>query len=58
MAAGERREVQTELVRVFAEGPGIVVLRDAFPDPAVVDRTTEVFEALIAEQHAFRRGRR
>lgn len=52
VAAGERREVQAELVRAFAEGPGIVVLQGAFPDPSVVDRATEVFEALIAEQRA------
>ena len=52
VAAGERREVQAELVRAFAEGPGIVVLQGAFPDLSVVDRSTEVFEALIAEQRA------
>ncbi|MFJ9900130.1 phytanoyl-CoA dioxygenase family protein [Streptomyces sp. NPDC091280] len=52
VAAGERREVQSELVRAFTEGPGVVILRDTFPDASVVDRTTEVFEALIAEQHA------
>ncbi len=48
----ERREVQTELVRAFAEGPGIVVLQGTFPDLSVVDRATEVFDALIAEQRA------
>ncbi|MET7485472.1 phytanoyl-CoA dioxygenase family protein [Streptomyces sp. NPDC005538] len=52
IAAGERREVQAELVRAFADGPGIVVLLGAFPDTSVVDRATEVFDALIAEQHA------
>ncbi|MBC2900584.1 phytanoyl-CoA dioxygenase family protein [Streptomyces cupreus] len=41
-----------ELVRALTDGPGVVVFRDAFPDPAVVDRVTEVFEALIAEQRA------
>ncbi|MFJ7339732.1 phytanoyl-CoA dioxygenase family protein [Streptomyces sp. NPDC101110] len=46
------RVVQAELVRALAEGPGIVVFRGAFPDPDVVDRTTAVFEALIAEQRA------
>ncbi|MCX4766499.1 phytanoyl-CoA dioxygenase family protein [Streptomyces sp. NBC_01275] len=51
-AAGAGRAVRAELVRAFADGPGIVVLRGAFPDPAVVDRATAVFDALIAEQHA------
>ncbi|MFF4979006.1 phytanoyl-CoA dioxygenase family protein [Streptomyces sp. NPDC001046] len=46
------RMVQAELVRALADGPGIVVLRGAFPDPGVVDRATAVFEALIAEQRA------
>ncbi|MFD9000318.1 phytanoyl-CoA dioxygenase family protein [Streptomyces sp. NPDC059582] len=50
--AGDRREVGAELVRALDEGPGVVVLRGAFPDPAVVDRATAVFDALIAEQRA------
>ncbi|MEW2452109.1 phytanoyl-CoA dioxygenase family protein [Streptomyces parvulus] len=41
-----------ELVHALADGPGIVVLRGAFPDPAVVDRATAVFDALIDAQHA------
>ncbi len=45
------REVLDELARALADGPGIVVVRDAF-DPAVVDRATAVFAALIAEQKA------
>ncbi|MET7575335.1 phytanoyl-CoA dioxygenase family protein [Streptomyces sp. NPDC005492] len=52
IAAGERDEVQAELVRAFTDGPGIVILLGAFPDASVVDRATEVFDALIAEQHA------
>ncbi|MFJ6080624.1 phytanoyl-CoA dioxygenase family protein [Streptomyces sp. NPDC092369] len=48
----ERAEVQAELVRAFADGPGIVVLKGAFPDLSVVDRMSAVFDALIAEQRA------
>jgi ectoine hydroxylase-related dioxygenase (phytanoyl-CoA dioxygenase family) len=47
-----RREVQAELVRALLDGPGIVMFRAAFPDRSVVDRATEVFTALIAEQKA------
>jgi hypothetical protein len=36
--AADRRAVQEELVRALTDGPGVVVLRGAFPDPAVVDR--------------------
>lgn len=50
--AGDRREVQAELVRALQDGPGIVVLRRAFPDPEVVDRATAAFTALIEEERA------
>ena len=45
-------EAAAELVRALADGPGVVVLRGAFPDHAVIDRATAVFERLIAEQRA------
>jgi ectoine hydroxylase-related dioxygenase (phytanoyl-CoA dioxygenase family) len=48
----ERGEVQAELVRALADGPGIVVFQGAFADPRVVDRLSDVFHALIAEQRA------
>ena len=38
-------------MRVLTDGPGVVVCKRAF-DPGVVDRATEVFEAMIAEQKA------
>ncbi|WP_030315384.1 phytanoyl-CoA dioxygenase family protein [Streptomyces sp. NRRL B-3229] len=50
--ARDRRDVQEELVRALTDGPGVVVFRGAFPDPAVVDRFTEVFDSLIREQYA------
>jgi ectoine hydroxylase-related dioxygenase (phytanoyl-CoA dioxygenase family) len=53
--AGELRddpETAAELAHALADGPGIVVLERAFPDPAVVDRATAVFDALISEQRA------
>jgi ectoine hydroxylase-related dioxygenase (phytanoyl-CoA dioxygenase family) len=51
-AGGRRRDLQEELVRALTDGPGVVVFRGAFADRAVVDRLTEVFEALIREQYA------
>lgn len=47
-----RRSVQDELVRALSDGPGIVVLKDAFPDAAVVDAASEAFRALIEEERA------
>ncbi|MGW1504905.1 phytanoyl-CoA dioxygenase family protein [Streptomyces mirabilis] len=48
----DRRSVQDELVRALSDGPGIVVLKGAFPDPAVVDAASEAFRALIEEERA------
>jgi ectoine hydroxylase-related dioxygenase (phytanoyl-CoA dioxygenase family) len=47
-----RRDVQAELIRALTDGPGIVVFRAAFADTSVVDRASEVFDAIIAEQKA------
>jgi ectoine hydroxylase-related dioxygenase (phytanoyl-CoA dioxygenase family) len=47
-----RRSVQDELVRALSDGPGIVVLKGAFPDAAVVDRASDAFRALIEEERA------
>ncbi|WP_432547804.1 phytanoyl-CoA dioxygenase family protein [Kineococcus sp. SYSU DK004] len=46
-----RREVQAELARALTDGPGVVVFPGAF-DPAVVDRATQRFTAMIEEQRA------
>ncbi len=52
VAAGPaRREVQSELVRALTDGPGVVVFKRAV-EPAVVDRATTAFNAMIAEQKA------
>ncbi|MFE0805898.1 phytanoyl-CoA dioxygenase family protein [Streptomyces sp. NPDC058848] len=53
-AGGLRDDEETaaELVHALADGPGIVVLKGAFPDPEVVDRATAVFDALIDGQRA------
>jgi ectoine hydroxylase-related dioxygenase (phytanoyl-CoA dioxygenase family) len=47
-----RRSVQAELVVAMADGPGLVVLPGAFPDPSIVDRVSDAFMAMIADQHA------
>ncbi|WP_329535496.1 phytanoyl-CoA dioxygenase family protein [Streptomyces sp. NBC_01450] len=47
-----RRSVQDELVRALSDGPGIVVLKGAFPDAAVVDRASDAFRTLIEEERA------
>jgi ectoine hydroxylase-related dioxygenase (phytanoyl-CoA dioxygenase family) len=47
-----RDEVTAELVRALADGPGVVVIEGAFPDPGVVDRVTGVFDQIIAEEES------
>jgi ectoine hydroxylase-related dioxygenase (phytanoyl-CoA dioxygenase family) len=44
--------VAAELVRAFTGGPGVVAIRGAFPDTAVVDRATATFDAMIADEKA------
>ncbi|NGO70862.1 phytanoyl-CoA dioxygenase family protein [Streptomyces boncukensis] len=51
------RAVREELVRALLDGPGVVVLARAFPDPAVVDRASDVFRALIEDERARGAGR-
>ncbi len=45
-----RLEVEAELVRALTEGPGVVAFKGAFPDAAVVDRATRVYEEIIAAE--------
>jgi ectoine hydroxylase-related dioxygenase (phytanoyl-CoA dioxygenase family) len=52
LLAADPAAARAELVRAFADGPGVVVLRRAYPDTAVVDRATAVFEEIIAEERA------
>ncbi len=46
-----RRALMAEWVEAFDTGPGVIVIRDAVPDHAVIDRATAVFDAIIDEQH-------
>jgi ectoine hydroxylase-related dioxygenase (phytanoyl-CoA dioxygenase family) len=46
-----RRAVHAEIARALADGPGIAVFRGAF-DHGVVDRVSEVFERIIADEKA------
>jgi ectoine hydroxylase-related dioxygenase (phytanoyl-CoA dioxygenase family) len=47
-----RDAIEAELVSVFHDGPGIAVFRSAIAAPAVVDRVSDAFRAMIADQHA------
>jgi ectoine hydroxylase-related dioxygenase (phytanoyl-CoA dioxygenase family) len=51
-----RQALTAEWAWVFADGPGIVGIRDALPDAAVVDRATAIFDQIIADEKAAQRG--
>jgi len=52
---GGRRAVQTEIVRVLLDGPGLAVFRNAIVDHSIVDRASDAYYELIAQQQ--REGR-
>jgi ectoine hydroxylase-related dioxygenase (phytanoyl-CoA dioxygenase family) len=47
-----RADVQAELIRALASGPGIVVFKEAFADTSCIDRASATFDMIIAEQKA------
>lgn len=47
-----RQSLQSEWAQVLMHGAGVVVLTGAYSDTSVVDACTEVFEQIIADQHA------
>jgi ectoine hydroxylase-related dioxygenase (phytanoyl-CoA dioxygenase family) len=51
-AGPQRRAVLAELAAAFSSGPGVVVFRHGYDDPAVVERATDLFTRIITEQHA------
>ena len=48
--ASERAQLQAEWARVFHEGAGVLVLRQAFVDTGPVDEATAVFESIIRSE--------
>ena len=48
----QRQALLAEWAAALMDGPGIIVIRAAMTDPAVVDAATAQFNAMIAEQHA------
>ena len=47
----DRRALQAELIRALIDGPGVVVFEQAF-GPAIVDRASDAFSAIIEAQRA------
>ena len=51
LAGADRRALQSELIRVLADGPGVVVFEGALSS-GIVDRASEAFFAIIEQQRA------
>jgi ectoine hydroxylase-related dioxygenase (phytanoyl-CoA dioxygenase family) len=49
-AETNRVGILSELHHVFRHGPGVLVVRGAYPDTAVVDRHSAVFEQILAHE--------
>jgi ectoine hydroxylase-related dioxygenase (phytanoyl-CoA dioxygenase family) len=47
-----RNALLAEWVEAMTSGPGVVAFKRAFADTAPIDRATEIFTAIIDEQHA------
>jgi ectoine hydroxylase-related dioxygenase (phytanoyl-CoA dioxygenase family) len=47
-----RRALLAEWAAVLGQGPGVLVLRTAYPDTAPIDRATAIYEAIIAREKA------
>ena len=48
----DRQGLLSELHQVLSEGPGVMVVQGAYGDPGVVDRHSEVFRQIIADESA------
>ena len=46
-----RRALAAEWATAFATGPGVIVVAGAYPDPAPIDRATDLFARIIEDQH-------
>ena len=48
--ATDRKALLAEWATIFASGPGIIVVRQAIPNAAVLDRATELFADIIVKE--------
>jgi ectoine hydroxylase-related dioxygenase (phytanoyl-CoA dioxygenase family) len=52
-----RRALLAEWGRVFRSSAGVIALKRAYPDTSVIDRASEVFRAIIAEERESAAGK-
>ena len=54
--AERRKDILAEWSDALLEGPGVIVLKKAETDHAVIDRASDIFREIIAEQHRTNTG--
>jgi ectoine hydroxylase-related dioxygenase (phytanoyl-CoA dioxygenase family) len=54
--AHARRSILAEWADALADGPGVIVLKRAETDHAMIDRASDIFRAIITEQHRTNSG--
>ncbi|MHA3916325.1 phytanoyl-CoA dioxygenase family protein [Halovulum sp. GXIMD14793] len=55
--AATRRKLLTEWGHVLRNSAGVIALKQAYPDRSVIDRATDVFTAIIAEEQQVNAGK-
>ena len=48
----EKEALKAEFCQVLKDGPGVFVIKNAYPDVSVIDQCTDVFLEIIAEEKA------
>src|SRR5262245_34544701 len=48
--AAARPRLLAEWAAVMLDGPGVLVLRGAYPDPSPIDEATAIFESIVAHE--------
>jgi ectoine hydroxylase-related dioxygenase (phytanoyl-CoA dioxygenase family) len=54
--ATDRQAIMQEWAQVLSSGAGIIIIRQGLPDHAAIDRASEVFEQIIADEKAAAKG--
>ncbi len=53
----QEQALKTELGRCLKDGPGVFVVKGAYPDLSVIDRCTVAFQEIVAEEKASGQGK-
>jgi ectoine hydroxylase-related dioxygenase (phytanoyl-CoA dioxygenase family) len=55
---GQQEEtLKTELCHALKDGPGVIIVKAAYPDTSVIDRSTEIFRGIVADEKASGQGK-